>query len=420
MQNQEKFLELLKSPYNLDEQSLQWLESYSALFPYCQSLQILLAKNLQNYDKLAFEAQVNKASAHAVDRRKFQRYISDRDNPMAREIAHSTTPKTQLSATRDKDENTVAAEDIAKKIIQKQTRKQEQKQQNESFTPSTPLASTRTTSAVNTEEAPTPEREKQARQAEPQFTNHDIKNQEGETTNPTDNQPSEQDPTPLPGIPAQTQQPAGDKPGEKTPETLLALVKRRISDIKNRVSPPSQDEPNSPQPVEKRTAYKKSTTPESDTSPADDKKPEKPGSNIGNISKEQGFQKTKSSLKEDFATKETSGKPTKSRSNKEKNDFHPYEKNSQKPDINELIDKFLKEKPRIEVKKELPEEQEDLSEESTTEAPDLATETLANVYLKQGKMEKALEIFERLCLKFPEKSSYFAKKILDIKNGNNY
>jgi hypothetical protein len=79
MQNQIKFLDILKSPYNLDKGTLSFLEKLAHEYPYSQSLQIILAKNLQNFDKLDFEKQVNKASAYAVDRRKFQRYISDKD-----------------------------------------------------------------------------------------------------------------------------------------------------------------------------------------------------------------------------------------------------------------------------------------------------------------------------------------------------
>ena len=39
------------------------------------------------------------------------------------------------------------------------------------------------------------------------------------------------------------------------------------------------------------------------------------------------------------------------------------------------------------------------------------TETLANIYVKQGKYDKALEIIKRLCLEYPNKNRYFADQI---------
>ena len=44
------------------------------------------------------------------------------------------------------------------------------------------------------------------------------------------------------------------------------------------------------------------------------------------------------------------------------------------------------------------------------------TETLAKVYLEQKKYSKAIQAYEILILKYPEKSSFFAHRILDIKN----
>ncbi|WP_290831987.1 tetratricopeptide repeat protein, partial [Flavobacterium sp.] len=45
----------------------------------------------------------------------------------------------------------------------------------------------------------------------------------------------------------------------------------------------------------------------------------------------------------------------------------------------------------------------------------LMTETLARVYLEQKKYTKAIQAYEILILKYPEKSSFFADRILDIK-----
>ena len=51
------------------------------------------------------------------------------------------------------------------------------------------------------------------------------------------------------------------------------------------------------------------------------------------------------------------------------------------------------------------------------------TETLARVYLEQKKYSKAIQAYEILILKYPEKSSFFADRISDIKivqqNNNN-
>jgi hypothetical protein len=44
------------------------------------------------------------------------------------------------------------------------------------------------------------------------------------------------------------------------------------------------------------------------------------------------------------------------------------------------------------------------------------TETLAEVYVKQGKLKKAKKAYEILALKYPEKSSFFANQIKKIKN----
>jgi len=45
----------------------------------------------------------------------------------------------------------------------------------------------------------------------------------------------------------------------------------------------------------------------------------------------------------------------------------------------------------------------------------LMTETLAKVYLEQKKYQKAIQAYEILILKYPEKSSFFADRITDIK-----
>jgi len=45
----------------------------------------------------------------------------------------------------------------------------------------------------------------------------------------------------------------------------------------------------------------------------------------------------------------------------------------------------------------------------------IATETMAEVWIKQGHPEKAIEIYQKLSLLNPSKSSYFASLIENLK-----
>jgi hypothetical protein len=92
------------------------------------------------------------------------------------------------------------------------------------------------------------------------------------------------------------------------------------------------------------------------------------------------------------------------------------QKTSEKQIQSELIDKFIIANPRIETSKEkssIP--ADDISKPFVEESGGLVTETLARIYVSQGYYSKAIDIYEKLSLKFPEKSSYFASQIEKVK-----
>jgi hypothetical protein len=82
----------------------------------------------------------------------------------------------------------------------------------------------------------------------------------------------------------------------------------------------------------------------------------------------------------------------------------------------ELIDKFIQANPRIEPVKDtskLP--VTDISKPFVEKEGGFVTETLAKIYINQSYYSKAIDIYEQLSLKFPEKSSYFASQIELVK-----
>ncbi len=89
----------------------------------------------------------------------------------------------------------------------------------------------------------------------------------------------------------------------------------------------------------------------------------------------------------------------------------------------EIIDKFIESNPKISPIKPGSNAPAVQIESSSEDNSYLMTETLARVYLEQKKYTKAIQAYEILILKYPEKITFFADRISDIKilqqNNNN-
>ncbi len=83
---------------------------------------------------------------------------------------------------------------------------------------------------------------------------------------------------------------------------------------------------------------------------------------------------------------------------------------------NQIIDKFLQEKPSIQKPKAEFYSAPKKAAESLDDSTGFATETLAKIYIRQKNYVKALKIYQQLSLQNPEKSNYFAPLIESLKN----
>jgi len=90
------------------------------------------------------------------------------------------------------------------------------------------------------------------------------------------------------------------------------------------------------------------------------------------------------------------------------------EKEAKRPE-SELIDEFIRKEPSITRVQHTFFNPVDASRTSIVDDENIISETLAKIFFDQGKFGKAIRIYQKLSLKNPEKSSYFAALILKAK-----
>ena len=82
--------------------------------------------------------------------------------------------------------------------------------------------------------------------------------------------------------------------------------------------------------------------------------------------------------------------------------------------VTEVIERFIREEPQIQPPPPENLNVENKARKSSEEQFNFVTETLANIYADQAMYVKAIEVYKKLILRFPEKKSYFASRIKEL------
>ncbi|WP_375578078.1 hypothetical protein ABWH96_13650 [Marivirga tractuosa] len=176
-----------------------------------------------------------------------------------------------------------------------------------------------------------------------------------------------------------------------------------------------------------KTSTTKKTTPKPKTSSA--KKTSTSTTTAKSTTKKSTAAKPKESAKKTSSAK--AKKTTKTAEKKPKKDEHDIieEITSRKElKINDahkkeqlnIINNFIEKEPVL-TKRIDPDNQpnkqeaEDLSASSTNLSDDVVSETLAKLMIKQGRKQKAIDIYKKLIWKFPQKKTYFVEIIDELK-----
>ncbi|MFN9799482.1 MAG: tetratricopeptide repeat protein, partial [Bacteroidota bacterium] len=79
-----------------------------------------------------------------------------------------------------------------------------------------------------------------------------------------------------------------------------------------------------------------------------------------------------------------------------------------------LIDRFIRMEPKITPGKSADYDTGNLARESLEEDFGLVTETMAILFARQGKLDRARKVYRRLIELHPEKSVYFAAQLKNL------
>ncbi|RAU83265.1 hypothetical protein [Pontibacter arcticus] len=446
--NKSAFLKLIQQVSNISDQQTEELEKVAAAFPYCQTAHLLLAKSAHDKGSMLSTQRLRRASSYATDRQLLKRIIYTLPDPTSEQEVN--VPEPQLAVVEPVQTTEVTIESEETIIIE-----------NQDVTFYTSDLQTEVINLENTaqQENVLPEVEPQVYTLQDHLADYAFDEPEPDSELSSLLQINSLSPTftdLLAQTPEVTEDPTAASEPEQENHTIAIPVSELPFDTRYElIEEETEDETGLAlsdvldctfQSIDNRMAVAAGQIPTEDL--AETEAPQQPEPEpIKDDAEEQaeinysmdeidrlyaedvlGYWMSSSRMGEVLQLKDeyTRQKPQ---------SFHPelileYSKTHElekavqpgkhilSQQLN-IIDQFLKLNPRLKTMANMKiksEPQEDLSLKGTKIKKGIASESLAAIFLKQGKPKKAIKIYELLILKYPEKKSYFAEQIEKLQN----
>jgi tetratricopeptide (TPR) repeat protein len=385
--NKNDFISLIEQPEILGKSHITALKSIAADFPYFQTAQLLLTKALYNEKHYEFEKQLKYASVMVPDRSVLFKYLHNLQGESAARVQQSAALVDEIiedKITLGNPPLAVSAEGVIVEEISEKPQHSEVIISEQEELPvaeiSEPLVEVE--SIVDHQEITNPIEEISAViEEEEEFSTSNVElptsNNEHQTSSVEVHSFSEwlllQQNAPIEI--AEEKNTEIDQNITEKEELIVEVPTSSIQPQTSNLKPQTPNpEPPTINPVEEATYLK-----------------------IIEASEKQQLQQIKVGIQEEI---------TKSVERSNVNEFES------------ILDKFIRENPRISRGKAEFYNPQNMAKQSVAEDDELVTETLANMYYKQGHYKKAIRAYEKLCLIYPHKLTYFANLIQKIKTEN--
>ncbi|MFN6944755.1 MAG: hypothetical protein ACK4ND_07385 [Cytophagaceae bacterium] len=353
--NKQKFIELLQNPQGIEPSELKALEDLIKNFPYCQAAHILLSKGTHEHGGMLAEQKLKTASAYTSDRKNLKNIILNLKSPENSQPGPSPSFKAPIN--------------------------NDQQPKNEKTLPKAVVLEPELVEAgpaiISLQEEPF--KEDLFREIEDNLKKlHELRKKTGNFSRPLI---------------------ISDDDTEETKE--IPKAKKEVK-ADNLVSPAKSKK--SPDKHIKEEAKEKSKT------------EEEPISTAKHYITSSRFEDILISGIEEKETTDADLLSGYLEYIKEKGVRYKKDKKAE----NDIIERFIREEPSIPQlsSDKIEKPQEDLASKGLKASKYPVSENFAKMMTRQGKTDKAIEIYKQLILKYPEKSTYFASQIENLTNNN--